>query len=58
MVLLIICSYAGFLGMFFAVLGMFGKDRDAIAEYGFFQGYNYVVWATIILQVCTDTSFI
>lgn len=41
----------GFMGMFFALLGVLGKDRHAIAEKGFFQGYSYIVWTAIVLQV-------
>ncbi len=48
----VICFYmSGFLGMFFALLGVLGKDREAIMKDGFFQGYSYIVWTAIALQV-------
>ncbi|KAF5099502.1 hypothetical protein D0Z00_001634 [Geotrichum galactomycetum] len=31
-------------------LGVWFKDGDRIAEYGFFHGYNGVVWTAILLQ--------
>ena len=37
--------------MFFAFLGVLGKDREAIMKDGFFQGYSSIVWTAIALQV-------
>ena len=31
-------------------IGVLLKDGDAIAQQGFFTGYNWVVWTTIVLQ--------
>ncbi|ORY61530.1 nucleotide-sugar transporter [Pseudomassariella vexata] len=31
-------------------IGIFYKDGDDIAKHGFFDGYNWVVWALILLQ--------
>ncbi|KIW01495.1 uncharacterized protein PV09_06975 [Verruconis gallopava] len=33
-----------------AILGVLLKDGGAIAEYGFFAGYNSVVWTAIVFQ--------
>lgn len=32
------------------IIGIVYKDGDGIAEHGFFDGYNWVVWALIVLQ--------
>ena len=32
------------------IFGVIMKDGDAIARYGFFDGYNYIVWTSITLQ--------
>ena len=49
-----VCMYVhcvGFLGFTFALIGMVGKDGRAVLEGGFFQGYSYIVWLAILLQV-------
>ncbi len=42
---------SGFLGFLFALLEVYAKDHEAIAERGFFQGYNNVVWILVTIQV-------
>lgn len=42
----------GFYGTFIGLFGVFTTDYAKVTEYGFFQGYNSIVWIVIILQVC------
>ena len=42
---------AGFLGFLFALMEVYAKDHKAVAEEGFFQGYNSVVWILVTVQV-------
>ena len=41
----------GFLGFLFALMEVYAKDHKAVAEEGFFQGYNSVVWILVTIQV-------
>jgi UDP-sugar transporter A1/2/3 len=34
------------------LVGIIFKDGDDIVRHGFFEGYNWIVWALIILQAC------
>ncbi len=34
------------------LIGIVYKDGEEIAQHGFFDGYNWVVWTLIILQAC------
>lgn len=40
----------GLFGAIIGVVGAFYQDGAAIAEHGFFQGYNTTVWIVIIMQ--------
>lgn len=42
---------SGFLGFIFALIEVFAKDHEAVAEAGFFQGYNSMVWTLVTIQV-------
>ncbi|EPT27586.1 UDP-galactose transporter subfamily protein [Toxoplasma gondii ME49] len=37
-------------GTVLAVLGAYWNDGDKIQQYGFFQGYNVIVWSAVLLQ--------
>ena len=41
----------GFLGFLFALMEVYAKDHKEVAEAGFFQGYNGVVWILVTIQV-------
>lgn len=45
------CSCVGFLGFIFALIEVYAKDHEAVAEAGFFQGYNNTVWILVTIQV-------
>lgn len=42
-----LCFYSLFPALF---IGVIFKDGENISRYGFFTGYNWIVWATIIMQ--------
>ena len=37
--------------MIFGLIAVYGNDGQAVADQGFFQGYNMITWIVISLQV-------
>jgi UDP-sugar transporter A1/2/3 len=41
----------GFFGAIFGIAGVIFNDLSNVMSDGFFQGYNYIVWCVVLLQV-------
>ncbi|MEE6517348.1 hypothetical protein FKM82_027512 [Ascaphus truei] len=46
----------GFFGVIFGLMGVYIYDRKRVSQDGFFQGYNNLTWAVVIMQVSYGRS--
>jgi hypothetical protein len=52
---LFFCSFIqGSFGIVFGFIAVFINNGTDVRENGFFQGYNYITWIVVFLQVLND----